>query len=373
MLSEQRLHIDQDAETHPKADVFSQCSVVDLFCGVGGITHGFWNAGFDVVAGLDIDGSCRYAYETNNPGSRFIEADVSNYDHQEISRLFGDDRPVRVLIGCAPCQPFSTNNSKRTKNDTDDKWTLVGRFVDVVESVRPNIVSMENVPNLMSFDGGRILSENVERLRAMGYRVSTEVVTCAAYRVPQSRKRLVILASQFGEIRMLPGELQPDNYRTVWQTIGHLEELEAGETSNQDALHKARGLSDVNLRRIQQSRPGGTWQDWDEALVAACHVRPTGRTYKGVYGRMEWDAPAPTITAQFYGYGSGRFGHPTQNRALSLREGALLQTFPKDYQFVSPENDITFEQVGTHIGNAVPVDLARAIARTIAAHLEGYR
>lgn len=348
----------------------SECAVVDIFCGIGGITHGFVLEDFKVVAGLDIDDSCRYAYEHNNKGSRFIQADLSDCDYGEIAALYPRDCRVKIMIGCAPCQPFSTNNSKRTKGaDNDDKWTLVDKFAEAIEAVQPDIVSMENVPNLKAFRDGEIYKKFLSRLKEMGYNVHSEVVSCLEYGVPQLRKRLVVLASRFGSITMLPGDVVPGKHPTVRSTIERLERISAGEVSKSDPLHKARSLEGQNLRRIQQSKPGGSWEDWDYSLVAACHKKDTGSTYKGVYGRMQWDEPAPTITAQFYAFGSGRFGHPEQDRALSLREGALLQTFPADYEFVEPGVEIHFNSVGTYIGNAVPVNLARAIAKSIADHL----
>jgi len=126
----------------------------------------------------------------------------------------------------------------------------------------------------------------------------------------------------------------------------------------------------VNVRRIAASKPGGTWHDWDKELVTACHKEKTGKGYVAVYGRMEWDQPAPTITTQFYGFGNGRFGHPEQDRGLSLREGALLQSFPAQYKFVAPGERVQFKAVGRLIGNAVPVRLARVIAHTVRKHIE---
>jgi len=348
----------------------SQCAVIDLFCGVGGMTHGFHLEDFNVIAGLDIDGDCRYAYEHNNPSSRFIKANVATYDPALITALYPQDKPVHIMIGCAPCQPFSTNNSKRTKKDnTDDKWKLVGKFSEIIKATRPQIVSMENVPNLKSFDEGKILNAFLSNLKELGYHIFCEVVPCAPYGVPQSRKRLVVLASLYSEISMLPGTLKEAEYPKVRNTIDHLARIPAGGESKDDPLHKARALEDINLQRIRVSTPGGTWETWETSLQADCHKKNSGSSYKGVYGRMEWDKLSPTITAQFYAYGSGRFGHPEQDRALSLREGALLQTFPPNYQFVATGTEITFDGVGTHIGNAVPVNLARAIAKSIAHHL----
>ena len=159
------------------------------------------------------------------------------------------------------------------------------------------------------------------------------------------------------------------------QTIKKLKKIEAGEVYVKDLLHQARGLTAINLERINQSKPGGTWHDWDKRLRAPCHRKASGSTYSSVYARMEWYKPAPTITTQFNAYGTGRFGHPKQHRALSLREGALLRTFPKNYQFFPKDIDlkeISAERIATHIGNAVPVNLGWAIGRSIVKNIKRY-
>ena len=145
--------------------------------------------------------------------------------------------------------------------------------------------------------------------------------------------------------------------------------LSAGEAAPRDKLHVSSTLSEKNLKRIKVSKPGGTWRDWPEHLVADCHRAESGRTYPGVYGRMEWDKPAPTMTTQCYGFGNGRFGHPEQDRAITLREAAIIQSFPRDYAFIPDDGEVSFKVLGRLIGNAVPVDLGRAIARSINSHL----
>ena len=131
-------------------------------------------------------------------------------------------------------------------------------------------------------------------------------------------------------------------------------------------------MSEINKKRIQQSVPGGTWRDWDEELILKCHKKNSGKTYPSVYGRMKWDEPSPTITTQFYGYGNGRFGHPEQDRALTLREGAILQSFPRDYIFSDNEHEINKHDLAIQIGNAVPVELGRAIGISIIQHLNDH-
>jgi DNA (cytosine-5)-methyltransferase 1 len=178
---------------------------------------------------------------------------------------------------------------------------------------------------------------------------------------------MVLLASRHGEITMIKPTLKKP--KTVRQAIGRLRSLRAGEAAPRDKLHVSSTLSEKNLKRIRASRPGGTWRDWPEHLIADCHRAESGRTYSGVYGRMEWDKPAPTMTTQCYGFGNGRFGHPEQDRAITLREAAIIQSFPRDYVFIPDGCEVSFKVLGRLIGNAVPVDLGRAIARSIISHL----
>lgn len=341
-------------------------SVVDLFCGAGGLTHGFRREHYAVVGGIDIDEGCRFPYEQNNDAP-FIRKNVGDLDAADISELFYPEEP-RILVGCAPCQPFSTYNQK---ND-DPKWRLVEKFADLIVEASPDVVSMENVPRLLEFQGGDVFRSFVDKLEANEYEVSHGVVFAPGYGVPQSRSRLVLLASRLGPISLEAPALSPDNYLTVADAIGNLAPVEAGGISSTDPMHRASRLSEKNLQRIRASRPGGTWHDWDEALLADCHRTKTGHGYRSVYGRMSADAPSPTITTQFFGFGNGRFGHPDQDRGLSLREGALLQSFPEDYAFIPPGGRVEFKRLGRMIGNAVPVLLAQAIARSIKAHLAKY-
>lgn len=338
-------------------------SVVDLFCGAGGLSYGFIKEGFDVVGGYDIDEACRYPFEANNRAP-FIACDVSKLDGRALRRQF-QPRTPKVLVGCAPCQPFSTYNQK----NADPKWRLLHAFSRIIEEARPDVVSMENVPALIRFSNGTTFARFEKRLLKAGYDVWWDIVDAPAYGVPQTRRRLVLLASRLGSIELVPPIRTPKQYKTVESAIGHLPKLRAGGVDRNDPLHRASGMSAINLRRIRSARPGGTWRDWDERIVAACHTKGTGRGYSSVYGRMRADEPSPTLTTQFFGFGNGRFGHPTQHRALSLREGALLQTFPPNYRFVAPGEEIAFKTIGRLIGNAVPVALARAIARSVKAHL----
>ena len=334
--------------------------VVDLFCGVGALSHGFLKAGFDVRAGYDIDANCRYAFETNNK-SKFIEADVAKLSADEIRTNFSGKLPT-VVAGCAPCQPFSTYKQRYS---TDPQWLLVPRFAEIASEVRPDYVTMENVPRLLDY--GNVFNTFVKTLEAAGYLVWYDIIDCSEYAVPQRRRRLVVVASLTRKISGLHKTRGAP--KTVRDAIGTLPPIEAGESDEKDRLHVSSSLSPLNLKRIKHSTPGGTWRDWPKTLIAECHQRDSGKTYPSVYGRMKWDEPAPTITTQSFGFGNGRFGHPQQNRGISLREAAILQSFPKGYRFIQSSEKVRFKEVGRWIGNAVPVKLGQAIAKTIASHL----
>jgi DNA (cytosine-5)-methyltransferase 1 len=365
-MSAEAMHSSLVIDTSSSDEERVQGSVVDLFCGAGGLTHGFLLEGFKVSAGIDVDEDCRFPFEANNDAP-FLRRDVEKLTSEDLSTLFHPSEP-RILVGCAPCQPFSTYNMK---ND-DPKWRLLEAFGQLIAGSAPDIVSMENVPRLLDFRNGSVFESFVKLLRAENYHVSWQVVFAPDYGVPQQRSRLVLLASRFGAIDLEPPVYSASQHPTVRGAIGKLKELGAGQMDAFDPLHKSSRLSALNMRRMKASEPGGTWRDWDSDLVTECHKAESGRGYASVYGRMSWDAPAPTITTQFFGFGNGRFGHPEQDRALSLREGAILQSFPSDYEFVPPGGTVHLKRVGRMIGNAVPVLLARAIARSIRAHLRAH-
>ena len=184
----------------------------------------------------------------------------------------------------------------------------------------------------------------------------------------QSRKRLVLIASRIGPIAV-PISSGSGRSPTVREAIAKLPTLEAGEGSLDDPLHVASRLSPVNLKRMRASKPGGTWRDWPKKLRAKCHQRQTGSTYPSVYGRMSWDKPSPTVTTQCFGYGNGRFGHPAQDRAITLREAAILQSFPPTYSFLPYGIDVSFARIGMLIGNAVPPKLGEAIGTAVRAKI----
>lgn len=339
-------------------------TAVDLFCGAGGLTRGLKNSGINVSYGVDFDKTCQYAYEKNNENSIFIEKSVTDITPDELNNWFGDSS-IKLLAGCAPCQPFSKYSS--TRKSGDDKWKLLHEFQRLVLECKPDLVTMENVPQLRTH---AIYQGFVKTLINEGYNVDYGIVACARYGLPQSRKRLVLVGSKLGPIKLIPPTHDASNIVTVRSAISHLSPITAGERSVDDPLHYSASLSEINLLRIRSSTPGGTWRDWPESIRAACHAKESGSTYASVYGRMMWNKPSPTMTTQSYGFGNGRFGHPEQDRALSLREIAILQSFPNDYQFFEPGTEMSTRAICTMIGNAVPVRLGEVIGETFMQHLQ---
>lgn len=337
---------------------------VDLFCGVGGLTRGLERSGIKVKLGIDIDPDCEYPYSANN-GAKFLLKSVTEL---KATDLAPDKKETgyRLLAGCAPCQPFSTYHQKAGAKD--DRWKLLDHFGRLARETEPDLITMENVPNL---EKQSVFRDFVGALKKMGYHVSYEVVDCSEFGVPQQRRRLVLLASKLGPIELIKPKTKKST--TVRQAIGRLPRIQAGTVHTRDPLHQSCELSELNLKRIRASKPGGTWRDWDKKLVAACHRRATGKTYPGVYGRMVWDEPAPTMTTQYFAFGSGRFGHPSQARGISLREGAILQSFPRGYKFVKSGQPIFRKTIGRLIGNAVPVKLGEAIGKSILSHVRSQR
>lgn len=330
-----------------------QIEAVDLFCGVGGLTAGLLKSGVKVKAGYDIELACQYAYEFNNH-AKFVHKDVAEVKGGEINEWFSEG-VVRLLAGCAPCQPFSKYNQGKDTS-TDKKWPLLYHFARLINEIKPELVTMENVPDVIKH---QVYHDFVDELEKLGYVVSAKEVACINYGIPQSRRRHVLLASRIGAVDLL--ESTHNQPITVQEAIGHLPPLESGQTDACDNLHKCAKLNDLNLKRIKLSKQGGTWRDWPPELVAECHKKASGKTYPSVYGRMSWSSPAPTMTTLCFGFGNGRFGHPEQHRAISLREAAIFQTFPIDYQFVPKDGLIRMTEVGRMIGNAVPVRLGEII------------
>lgn len=344
---------------------------VDLFCGVGGLTYGLRREGIKVAAGYDLEGSCRFAFEHNNPGAKFYERDVTKVTAAEILDLYPPDA-VKVLVGCAPCQPYSSAAAKtkigKEQAELEAEWKPLRAFLDLILAVKPDVVSMENVVRLATPGKFPVYADFKARLAEAGYTVGEHRVFGPDYGIPQARRRLVLFAARNGPVKLPEKTHRKAEYPTARRALQGLPALENGRVDPQDPLHRSYRLGEKNLARARASVAGGTWADWPEELRLACHRKASGATYGSVYGRMAPDAPAPTMTTQFYNIGTGRFVHPTEDRGLSLREGAVLQTFPRRYEFVGPGGEVSFVRQGRQIGNAVPPVLGQVIGRAIMAH-----
>ena len=263
-------------------------NAVDLFCGVGGLTRGLEKSGITVNLGVDIDPACEYAYTENN-NAHFLLKLVEEVKESDFGSTYNKSK-YRLLAGCAPCQTFSTYNQK--SDFSDKRWWLLLQFTRLILETTPELVTMENVPGLIRQG---VFKTFIDKLKEQNYYVDFKVVNCADYGIPQQRKRLVLLASRLGEISLISSKKLKIQKKTVRDVIGSLPSIRAGETHQRDPLHQSASLSQTNMERIKNSRPSGTWRDWDEYLIADCHKKKSGQTYLNIYGRMSWDEPSPTI------------------------------------------------------------------------------
>jgi len=355
--------VEDDEISYDGSTRMEAVAAVDLFCGAGGLTYGLQKAGVPVVAGIDLDEQSRHAFTANNEPARFVAKDIAETTAQELVELFGV-AAVRVLAGCAPCQPFSKYTNGKGKHA---KWDLLLSFERLVQEVHPEVVTMENVPELAT-KGKEVFESFNTTLKSLGYWVTWGVVNAADFGVPQNRLRLVLLASRLGPIGM-PVRMK-EAKRTVRETIAGLPPLRSGQQDPDDRIHIAADLKEINLRRIRATpHDGGTRAAWPEELLLECYRRPSGKKTVSVYGRMWWDRPAPTMTTLCNGIGNGRFGHPVQDRAISLREAALIQSFPLEYDFWPSTARLNRKAIARMIGNAVPPELGRALGETIVEHI----
>ena len=334
-----------------------QIIAIDCYCGAGGLTRGLRDAGIDVVKGIDNDPTARITYERNNPGSIFVEADMRKISPIQV--MHGVKKEGKLLLaGCAPCQPFSKQNSNA--GEQDERMSLIRNFESLVSNILPDFVMIENVPGFRKESNphhGRF----VRTLERLGYFFDEGVLNAAYYGVPQTRSRYVLIASKSGPIR-LPEKTHGSSKRrcrTVRDAISHMPSIAAGERSVRVKNHSSSMLSEINAQRIRHTpHDGGKRTSLPASLTLPCHVRHKGHT--DVYGRMWWDRPAPTMTCRCTSLSNGRFGHPEQDRAISVREAALIQTFPPGYVFYSDHTINT-----RHIGNAVPVMFAKRVGQAI--------
>ena len=343
-------------------------SLFDFFSGCGGVGVGFREAGFRPVYALDVDSEAAATYRRNFPEAVFEWRDITEMNLPLLEKLVlrAQDAPI-VFSGCAPCQPFSRQNTIRPEMQDDKRVPLILRFGQLVERFLPDAVFVENVPGFEKMSAPtQPFGIFRQHLQDMGYSVAHAALSLARYGVPQARKRMLLVASRH-EYIALPAVTHGPNtpcpeYRTVRDSIWDLPALTAGESHPSIPNHKAPSLTPINLRRIRATLEGGGNRDLPDALRLACHQGQDG--FSDVYGRMVWDGPANSLTTRCTSYTSGRFGHPEQDRAISLREAARIQTFPDDFVFEG-----SMGSASRQIGNAVPPRAAYVLATHLSKHL----
>ena len=330
---------------------------IDFFCGGGGITRGLLNAGIQVLAGVDICGEYKQTYEHNNH-NRFLAKSITAISREDILELIPDIFEANDVLfaGCAPCQPFS---QQRNSPEEHKDRNLLSEFGRIIAEYHPAYVLVENVPGIKG-KGHDIFEAFLQKLQSNGYQYEYSILNAKNFGVPQNRKRLVLIASRVTSVIMptiTHDGTQEHPYRTVADAIGGFPHIEAGQSFEGLPNHKAASLSELNLRRIRATaHDGGSRTEWPEDLTLECH-KAKGAGHTDVYGRMAWNAVSPTLTSKCCSLSNGRFGHPEQDRAISFREAAALQSFPNDYIFYGSSEAV----IGREIGNAVPVMLAQAI------------
>ncbi|WP_034949927.1 DNA cytosine methyltransferase [Erwinia oleae] len=336
--------------------------VFDFFSGCGGTSQGFKQAGMDIVFGVDINKDAGKTFEINFPKSYFLNIDIRDLPVSDILGFInGNSHKDDYILfsGCAPCQPFSSQN--KNKKDDDPRIDLLSEFSRFVRGVLPDFVFVENVPGIQKVSKkSRPFLGFIDTLEELGYCYEYKILPALWFGVPQKRERLVLVASKHGSVR-LPlathdGKINP--YSTVRDWIYDLPDVDAGSVHPNIDDHETAKLSSLNIERIKATPEGGGREHWPERLLLECHKHHTGHT--DVYGRLSWDKPASSLTTKCISYSNGRFGHPAQNRALSVREAACLQTFPRDYKFFG-----SLQSKARQIGNAVPPLMAEVIGREI--------
>lgn len=341
--------------------------VFDFFSGCGGTSKGFQNTGMDIVFALDNDPDCQKTYLLNFPGVQFFPDDIKNLPIDSLNSMVNNCKGHAILFsGCAPCQPFTRHHTQR--NPIDTRRMLLRKFLEFIQYHLPDFVFIENVPGLKKIDGkDNPFYEFEESLHKYNYQLKYDIIKAQDYGVPQRRRRLVLIASHNGIIDFPPRTHGPNtlnhDYATIREWIEDLPPIEAGQDHPQIPNHRAANLSPLNIERIVSTPEGGDWRDWPEHLRLDC--RPDGYTgYTDVYGRMWWDKPATGLTTRCISLSNGRFGHPVQNRAISVREAACIQTFPIDFHFMGNLNSMAKQ-----IGNAVPPLLAQRFGENFTRYL----
>ncbi|MBU0697927.1 MAG: DNA cytosine methyltransferase [Proteobacteria bacterium] len=339
--------------------------VFDFFSGCGGTSKGFQHAGMDIVFALEKDSDSVATFRKNFPGVQILQTDILRTNPVDISEYVEScgDEPL-LFCGCAPCQPFTKQNT--TKRDDDERVYLLNEFRFFIEAYEPEYIFVENVPGMQKVNNTKSpFAKFATYLVNNAYHVDYDIIYSKDFGVPQRRRRLVLIASLLGDIKIPqkthgPGTNNEHSFVRDW--IGDLPPIEAGTEHSEIPNHRAARLAPINLERIRATPEGGGRPDWPKHLWLECHKGEyPGHT--DVYGRMRWGEPATGLTTRCISYSNGRFGHPVQNRAISVREAACLQTFPMDFIFEG-----SLSSMARQIGNAVPVRLAEVFGNHINEH-----
>lgn len=342
---------------------------IDCFSGAGGLCLGLIEAGFDVLYSFDIDANSIASINANPQyfkGHRAEVQDVNSINPLVLLLSLGlQPGELDLLAGGPPCQGFSV---QRIGQDYDERNYLVEEYISKVIAIRPKMFILENVPGIEGKRGHNILHNALKNVGESGYFIHEQILDAQDYGVPQRRRRVVIVGERCDHAQPLFQYPPPQKHKiTVRETIAHLPEPPADGSEHPNvSLHRRDRLSAKNIERLQYLKPGQGRDFLPPELLADCHKISSQKIgHRNVYGRMPWDDVAPTITARFDSFTRGMFGHPQQNRSISLREGALLQTFPEDFIFCG--NKV---EVARQIGNAVPVNMAKALGLQIIKCLE---
>lgn len=334
---------------------------IDFFCGAGGLTRGLINAGIEVISGIDIDPDCRETYERNNPPARFLCEDVRKLGIHRLKKVVAHIKKEDLLLAaCAPCQPFSKH---KKKPESDDLSSLLLQFARFVRALEPGQILIENVPGITRVKGYSTYRRFRRILECLNYSIAEGVVDAKEYGTPQTRRRFIILALRKQHASFPDPTHGKDRipFATVRQAISRFPAIRAGETHGKVPNHSASSLSKLNLKRIRNCPPdGGDRRNWRKGLILKCH-RNGHSGHTDVYGRMWWNRAAPALTCKCVSFSNGRYGHPEQDRAISLREAAALHGFSDDYVFYGASRGHLAQQ----IGNSVPVALSNAFGNHI--------
>lgn len=330
---------------------------IDVFSGCGGLTEGLKQAGFDVIAGVEVDNNAARTFRMNHSDTVLFEDDIRKIDTYKILKLL-NGKPLHLLAGCPPCQGFSSLRKLNRKSAIrDERNSLINEYYRFVEELMPLTIMLENVPGIVDYT---LFKTIVRKLKMLDYHLVYKVVNVADYSVPQRRKRLVLVGSKIGKIDIASGV---NTIITVKDALGKLE-----KNNKNDELHKNYPKHTEHVQKIISLVPkdGGSRKDLPEQYKLECHKKKNVG-FNDVYGRLRWDAVSSTITGGCLNPSKGRFLHPEEDRCISAREAALLQTFPIDYKFPT---DIPRGELALLIGNALPPEFSRIQAKNIFRHIK---